>query len=108
MNIQQFSDKKRLERAEPFPLKDEACQAFRNLESELEHVLFQSTDQTLLFVVESDALDVIISTTLNQGGRPAVFLSRMLHRGNYCILLQKRKQQRCYGSHEKMERSSPS
>jgi len=67
-------------------LKDEACQAFSNLESELEHVLFQSTDETLLFVVESNALDVIISTTLNQGGRPVVFLSRMLHRGELLYL----------------------
>jgi len=86
INIQQFSDKKRLERAEPFPLKDEACQAFSNLESDLEYVLFQSTDETLLFVVESKALDVIISTTLNQGGRPVVFLSRMLHRGELLYL----------------------
>ena len=31
------------------------------------------------FVVECDASDVAISTTLNQGGRPVAFMSRTLH-----------------------------
>ncbi|CAK8698052.1 unnamed protein product [Clavelina lepadiformis] len=78
--IPKFSDKvKPLATADSFPLNDEACQAFSNLKGELMNASLQSIDETLPFVVECDASDVAVSATLNQGGRPVAFLSRMLH-----------------------------
>lgn len=80
--IPKFSEKIRpLATVESFPLNDEACQAFSSLKRELVNASLQSIDETLPFLVECDASDVAISATLNQGGRPVAFLSRMLHRG---------------------------
>ena len=77
--IKNFSEKsKPLLTAQSFPLSEDARIAFYNLKDELMKVSLQSIDETLPFVVECDASDVTISATLNQGGRPVAFLSRML------------------------------
>lgn len=77
--IPKFSEKiKPLAVAQTFPLNSEACSAFENLKEELMGASIQSIDETMPFVVECDASDVAVSATLNQGGRPVAFMSRML------------------------------
>ncbi|XP_076814961.1 uncharacterized protein LOC143461082 [Clavelina lepadiformis] len=78
--IPRFSDKvKPLTTVQSFPLSEEAEQAFHQLLTELATTSLQSIDETTPFVVECDASDVAISASLNQGGRPVAFMSRMLH-----------------------------
>jgi hypothetical protein len=77
--IPNFSDKIRpLTQATTFPLDKEALSAFNTLKKELEGATLHSIDETLPFVVESDASDVALSATLNQGGLPVAFMSRTL------------------------------
>jgi hypothetical protein len=77
--IPNFSDKIRpLTQATTFPLDKAALSAFNTLKKELEGATLHSIDETLPFVVESDASDVALSATLNQGGRPVAFMSRTL------------------------------
>jgi hypothetical protein len=77
--IPNFSDKIRpLMQATTFPLDKAALSAFNTLKKELEGATLHSIDETLPFVVESDASDVALSATLNQGGRPVAFISRTL------------------------------
>ncbi|XP_076803121.1 uncharacterized protein LOC143447076 [Clavelina lepadiformis] len=66
-------------RIQSFPLSEDAEQAFHQLLTELATTSLQSIDETTPFVVECDASDVAISASLNQGGRPVAFMSRMLH-----------------------------
>ena len=63
-----------------FPLSEEALTAFENLKKELETVTLQRIDESLPFVVETDASDFAIAAILNQGGRPVAFFSRTLNK----------------------------
>ena len=67
--------------AKTFPLTGSALATFVSLKSELRNSALQSIDESLPFVVECDASqsDVAILTTMSQGGRPVVFMSRTLH-----------------------------
>ena len=77
--IKQFSDKIRpLNKAETFPLLDNAISAFNELKQELANVILMSIDENIPFVVETDASDFSISATLSQDGRPVAFHSRTL------------------------------
>ena len=64
--------------AKEFPLSANSLNAFNLLNNELSNAALQSIDECLPFVVECDASDVAISATLNQGGRPVVFMSMTL------------------------------
>ena len=74
-----FSDKiTPLAQATTFPLESPALSVFNMLKKELEGATLHSIDESLPYVVESDASEVAVSATLNQGGRPVAFMSRTL------------------------------
>ena len=77
--IDHFADKVRpLEEAKNFSLSGDALNSFKFLKSELANVALHSIDELAPFVVECDASDVAVSTTLNQRGRPVAFMSNTL------------------------------
>nr|XP_039273884.1 uncharacterized protein LOC120347845 [Styela clava] len=77
--ILKFSDTIRpLTSAKTFPLDDQAIHAFQELKRLVESVVVIAVDETLPFEVETDASDVALAATLNQGGRPVAFFSCML------------------------------
>lgn len=77
--IPNFSDKIRpLSQANSVPLDGDAMGAFTMLKKELEKATLHSIDESLPFVVETDASEVALSATLNQGGRPVAFMSKAL------------------------------
>ena len=65
-------------KATTFPLNSEAINAFNMLKSDMELAAFRPIDEGIPFVVECDASETTLSATLNQGGRPVVFMSRTL------------------------------
>ena len=78
--IKQFSDKIRpLSQTNSFPITQQALQAFLNLKKEIEESVVTAINETIPFEVETDASDVALGATLNQGGRPVAFFSRTLH-----------------------------
>ena len=75
--IHKFSDKiKPLSDCKIFPIEGQALAAFETLKSELGNVALCNIDEDKPFIVECEASDVAISTTLNQEGRPVAFMSR--------------------------------
>ena len=77
--VPSFSDKARpLINVKSFPISEEAISAFNLLKEELRSVSLSSIDENYPFVVECDASDMAVSVTLNQNGRPIVFMSRTL------------------------------
>ena len=77
--IPNFSDKiKPLTSNKVFPLQAEALKAFEILKKDIQDSVVCSIDETKLFVVETDASDFAIATTLNQEGRSVAFFSRTL------------------------------
>ena len=78
--IVKFSDKiAPLIHSTSFPLPSAAQQAFEDLKKEIANSVVISIDETLPFIVETDASDLAIAATLNQAGRPVAFFSRMLN-----------------------------
>ena len=78
--IRDFSTKlKPLSEADRFPISGLAAEAFEGLKKDLENVALGAVDEDRPFVVETDASDVAISASLNQGGRPVAFFSKSLH-----------------------------
>ena len=52
---------------------------FQKRFSDMELAAFRPIDEGIPFVVECDASETTLSATLNQGGRPVAFMSRILH-----------------------------
>nr|XP_039250117.1 uncharacterized protein LOC120327823 [Styela clava] len=75
---QKTSDSRPLASAKTFPLDDQSIHAFHELKRLVESAVVIAVDETLPFEVETDASDVALAATLNQGGRPVAFFSRML------------------------------
>ena len=48
---------------------------FENIKKEIAQATLKSIDEGVPFVVKCDALEIAISATLNQGGRPVAFMS---------------------------------
>ena len=61
-----------------YPLDESALSAFGLFKKELERTILHSIDESQPFVVECDASEVCVSTTLNQCGRPVAFMARKL------------------------------
>ena len=79
--IKQFSEKiKRLKEAKSFPLNDSQISDFQNLKKEIARASLRSINKIMPFVVECDASDVVISVTLNKGGRSVAFFLCQEHR----------------------------
>ncbi|XP_046862179.1 uncharacterized protein LOC124455579 [Xenia sp. Carnegie-2017] len=77
--IPNYSDKVQpLLQATSFPLDGDALNAFTMLKEELQKASLHSIDESLPFVVETDASETALSATLNQGGRPVAFMSKTL------------------------------
>ena len=57
-------------------------QTFETLKNDLVEVSLDVIDEEISFVVETDASDVAVSTTLNQSDRPVAFYSRCLVKAN--------------------------
>ena len=62
-----------------FPIKEDVAKAFNDLKMEIEKSAIRTVDESLPFVVETDASDIAFVAVLNQGGRPVAFFSRSLH-----------------------------
>lgn len=78
--IPRFSEKIRpLTGVTSFPLSADARNAFARMKAEVEKSVVWSIDETVPFVVETDASDFAIAATLNQAGRPVAFFSRTLN-----------------------------
>ena len=60
-----------------FPLSKEASDNFETSRNDLAAAFLTSTDQKLPLVVECDASEHTLADTLNQGGKPVAFHSRM-------------------------------
>ena len=77
--IPDFSDKiTALTNTNVFPLSPTPLATFNTLKKELERASLNPIDESLPFVIECDASEVAVSATLNQDGRPVVFMSRTL------------------------------
>ena len=78
--IIKFSDKiAPLAHCTSFPLSSAAQETFEVLKKEIANSVVNSIDETLPYIVETDASDISIAATLNQAGRPVAFFSRMLN-----------------------------
>ena len=63
-----------------YPLNCEALDAFNLLKRDIANATLRSIDESLPFLVETDASDYAIAATLSQQGRPVAFFSRTLNR----------------------------
>ena len=78
--ISHFSDKiAPFVRCNSFPIKEDVVKAFNDLKIEIEKSAIRTVDESLPFVVETDASDIAFAAVLNQGGRPVAFFSTSLH-----------------------------
>jgi transposase InsO family protein len=77
--IPNYSDRaKPLLECRTFPLDDSCAAAFEGLKLSIENAVLTSIDESLPFVVETDASDNALAGTLSQNGRPVAFFSRSL------------------------------
>ena len=60
------------------PLDDEAQKALIALKNQLARASLHPVDESIPFIVETDASDFAIAATLNQNGRPVSFHARTL------------------------------
>ena len=61
--------------ANSFPLDSESIKTFENFKEEIEKALLHSVDEKIPLIVETDASDTAIATTLNQANSPVAFFS---------------------------------
>ena len=61
-----------------YPLSSKAINASNLLKTDMESVAYRPIDEGFPFVVECDASETTLSSTLNQGGRPVALMSRTL------------------------------
>ena len=64
---------------ESFPLSESALNAFNMLKKNVEHSVLNTIDETIPFMVETDASDRAIAATLSQNGRPVASFSLTLN-----------------------------
>ena len=77
--IPKFSDKIRpLIITDTFPFKQNSLKAFNGLKDEIGSTLLHSIDENIPLIIETDASDTSVPTTLNKAGRPIAFFSRTL------------------------------
>ena len=77
--IPKYSEKiKPLTQSSEFPLSQEAVGAFEAVKKEIADAVVVAIDESVPFVLETDASDHAIAATLNQAGRPVAFFSRTL------------------------------
>ena len=77
--VHNFSDKiRRLKATTTFPINQQELKDYEDLTSDIANAALSSIDEELPLVVECDASDIAITTTLNQSGRPVAFMSRTL------------------------------
>jgi len=77
--VPNFSDRiKPITSCKSFPLSSEAEQAFEDLKRIIAKAAVSAIDESVPFVVETDASDVLIAATLNKKGRPVAFFSPTL------------------------------
>ena len=77
--LPKFSEKiKPLIIAMNFPLDEKDVEVLNLLKNDLASAALQIIDESIPFVIETDASENAISATLNQNNRPAAFFSRML------------------------------
>ena len=63
-----------------YPLNCEALDAFNLLKRDIANATLRSIDESLPFLVETDASNYAIAATLSQQGRPVAFFFRTLNR----------------------------
>ena len=79
--IKNFSDKiQPLVKADTYLINSDAENTFYILKKDIEASVVISIDETLLFVVETDASDHALAATLSQNGRPVAFLTKSLNK----------------------------
>ena len=61
-----------------FPLSENAVNCFRQLQNELANSVLKAVDETVLFIIETDASEDALSAVLQQDGRPIAFWSQTL------------------------------
>lgn len=75
-----YSDKiKPLLDCSNFPLNDTCISAIDDLKEAIENSVLSAIDESVPFVVETDASDFAVAGTLSQNGRPVAFFSRTLN-----------------------------
>ena len=79
IGYKKYSDKIRpLTQSSTFPLSEEACNAYEAIKREISEAIVVAPEDSIPFVLETDASDHCIAATLNQAGRPVAFFSRTL------------------------------
>ena len=72
--VHQFSEKAHpLSKATELPLNSDCLDAFNVLKEEIAQAVVSSIDESVPFVVETDASDHAIAASRNQIGRPVAF-----------------------------------
>ena len=78
--IRNYSEKIRpLLQCLTFPLHRQATDAFKLLKNDIANAVVKSIDETIPFVVETDASDFSLAAALNQNGQPVAFFSKSLN-----------------------------
>ena len=78
--IRNYSEKIRpLLQCLTFPLHQQAKDAFKLLKNDIANAVVKTIDETIPFVVQTDASDFSLAAALNQNGQPVTFFSKSLN-----------------------------